>query len=407
MSMLTCLDINPPSREEGLRRLTSIVPKLGSDYAKNRNFDRGIGGHSSVSMLSPWIRHRLLLEEELIREVVAEHGYQAPQKFIQEVFWRTYWKGWLELRPKVWDDYIRERDNAISDFHADVNLYRAVAAKTGIECFDYWVNELKETNYLHNHARMWFASIWIFTLKLPWVLGADFFLKHLIDGDPASNTLSWRWVAGLQTPGKTYLARAENIKKFTEGRFNPKAQLATVASQLSGSPIPTPTSIKVSPPPRSGVKTIWLITEDDLALHEPPIPTNNVTCVAAVNTSNNRALGGVAKRVLSFIEGGIHDATSNFGRQHGVPVEHISMGDPDALSCLIKKHKASQFIVSHIPVGPGRDLVRQIKKTTQDHGIHLTEIIRDWDSLSWPHATKGFFKFKEAIPSILAKMSLA
>ena len=97
MSMSTCLGINPPSREEGLRRLTSIVPKLGSDYAKNRNFDRGIGGHSSVSMLSPWIRHRLLLEEELIREVVAEHGYQAPQKFIQEVFWRTYWKGWLDL----------------------------------------------------------------------------------------------------------------------------------------------------------------------------------------------------------------------------------------------------------------------------------------------------------------------
>ena len=68
------------------------------------------------------------------------------------------------------------------------------------------VKELKETNYLHNHARMWFASIWIFTLDLPWQLGAEFFMKHLYDGDAASNTLGWRWVAGIQTQGKNYLA---------------------------------------------------------------------------------------------------------------------------------------------------------------------------------------------------------
>jgi deoxyribodipyrimidine photo-lyase len=66
------------------------------------------------------------------------------------------------------------------------------------------VQELVETGYLHNHARMWFASIWIFTLRLPWELGADFFLRHLLDGDAASNTLSWRWVAGLHTKGKHY-----------------------------------------------------------------------------------------------------------------------------------------------------------------------------------------------------------
>jgi deoxyribodipyrimidine photo-lyase len=77
--------------------------------------------------------------------------------------------------------------------------------------FDDWAQELVATGYLHNHARMWFASIWIFTLRLPWELGADFFLRHLIDGDPASNTLSWRWVGGLHTPGKTYLATADNI----------------------------------------------------------------------------------------------------------------------------------------------------------------------------------------------------
>ena len=67
---------------------------------------------------------------------------------------------------------------------------------------------------------MWFASIWIFTLELPWQLGAEFFMQHLYDGDSASNTLGWRWVAGIQTQGKHYLASEWNIKKFTNNRFN-------------------------------------------------------------------------------------------------------------------------------------------------------------------------------------------
>ena len=100
--------------------------------------------------------------------------------------------------------------------------YRAaIDGETGIECFDAWSAELCETGYLHNHARMWFASIWIFTLKLPWRLGADFFYRHLLDGDAASNTLSWRWVAGLHTRGKPYAARADNIATYSGGRFTP------------------------------------------------------------------------------------------------------------------------------------------------------------------------------------------
>ncbi len=71
---------------------------------------------------------------------------------------------------------------------------RAVEGRTGIDGFDDWARQLVETGWLHNHTRMWFASIWIFTLRLPWALGAAFFLRHLLDGDPASNTLSWRWV---------------------------------------------------------------------------------------------------------------------------------------------------------------------------------------------------------------------
>ena len=99
---------------------------------------------------------------------------------------------------------------------------RAIEATSGIECFDDWVKELIKYGYLHNHSRMWFASIWVHTLNLPWELGANFFLTHLLDADPASNTLSWRWVAGLHTEGKVYLANEDNIKKFTKERYTKK-----------------------------------------------------------------------------------------------------------------------------------------------------------------------------------------
>ena len=111
----------------------------------------------------------------------------------------------MEGRKKVWEDYNKK----LAFLKDDVNFKslkkdysKAVNGNSGIDCFDSWVNELVTTGYLHNHSRMWFASIWIFTLNLPWELGADFFYKNLLDADPASNTLSWRWVAGLQTEGK-------------------------------------------------------------------------------------------------------------------------------------------------------------------------------------------------------------
>ena len=116
--------------------------------------------------------------------------------------WRVYWKGWLELRPKVWSDFLED----LKFIKEDENYLKAIKGDTEIECFNDWVKELKESNYLHNHARMWFASIWIFTFNLPWELGAAFFMKYLYDGDTASNTLRWRWVAGIQTKGKHYLA---------------------------------------------------------------------------------------------------------------------------------------------------------------------------------------------------------
>ena len=204
------------SRKAALKQLENFTNSQLKNYDFKRNFDLGPNAKSNVSCLSPYISHRLITEYEVAKTVLAKFPYQKVEKYIQEIFWRVYWKGWLELRPQVWSDFVED----LKGIKEDDNYKKAINGQTEIECFNDWVKELKENNYLHNHTRMWFASIWIFTLELPWQLGAEFFMQHLYDGDSASNTLGWRWVAGIQTQGKHYLASEWNIKKFTNNRFN-------------------------------------------------------------------------------------------------------------------------------------------------------------------------------------------
>ena len=226
-----------PTRLAGLERLEKFAPRMGAHYSNQRHYDFGSGDHSGVSALSAWIKHRLITEEEILAKTLTHHNLSASMKFIQEVFWRSYFKGWMQQHPSVWSSYqanlALKLESLESDKACKANYDEAIDGRTGIACFDHWCNELKLKGYLHNHARMWFASIWIFTLRLPWELGANFFLRHLLDGDPASNTVGCRWGAGLQTAGKTYLARPDNIEKYTNGRFSPTG-LATHAVPLTG-----------------------------------------------------------------------------------------------------------------------------------------------------------------------------
>lgn len=169
-----------PMRQAGLVRLEQFDQRAGAHYASQRNFDLGPSHRSTVSSLSPWIRHRLIIEEEVLVHTLARHTPVAAIKFIQEVFWRGYFKGWLEQYPSVWSSYqngLHTAQNLLeSNIHLKTNYMSAIEGRTGIACFDHWSDELKGTGYLHNHARMWFASIWIFTLRLPWELGAlDFY----------------------------------------------------------------------------------------------------------------------------------------------------------------------------------------------------------------------------------------
>ncbi|MEM7570008.1 MAG: FAD-binding domain-containing protein [Pseudomonadota bacterium] len=383
--------IAAPSRAAGLARGDAFAPAMGRHYASARNYDYGPERRGNVSALSPHIRHRLVTEDELAAKALAHHSYAAAEKFLQEVFWRTYWKGWLELRPSVWDDYKASRDDWLDVLSKDGGLRAAydaaVAGNTGIECFDAWAAELEDIGYLHNHTRMWFASIWIFTLGLPWELGADTFLTRLLDGDAASNTLSWRWVAGLQTQGKTYLARADNIETYTDGRFSPeRSALAPEAPAVAGLPNPAAGEMPMGAPMPTGPYAL-LIHEDDCAFETLGLP-HAPSKIYVQASPAPRGSSAVSAPAEAFTVGALEDTADRARSIYGDCVEAVALSDlPSDLP----------LYAAYAPVGPLRDSL------PAEHSIHW--ILREMDKTLWPHATKGFFKFKKAIPEMAERLA--
>ena len=118
-----------PSRAAGLDRLTDFLPRAGRDYTARRNLD--LPGHPHVSTLSPWLRHRLVTEAEVIDATLRAHP-RGADKFLAEVWWRTYWKGWLELRPGVWTAYRQGVQAGLNRMAVEPGLAgRAAAAMLG------------------------------------------------------------------------------------------------------------------------------------------------------------------------------------------------------------------------------------------------------------------------------------
>lgn len=392
-----------PTRADGLSRLKTFLPRAGSQYAAQRNYDTSAGEMSVVSGLSPYLRHRMIRETEVLQAVLSQFAPSTAQKYIQEVLWRTYWKGWLELRPSVWDAYqtsMQTHWNALqTQSGLRQNWEAACLGQTGIDCFDHWAAQLIETGYMHNHARMWFASIWIFTLELPWELGADFFMRHLLDGDPASNTLSWRWVAGAQTVGKTYLARADNIEKYTGGRFRPTG-LAHSAIPVEAMPKPDITPLPIPIPVQSNLRTGLLISDEDM--HPTHVLTHAKTAVATLlfETSQGRSPLHVAPMVTEFAQAALRDSASRLAPDAGEPVHTAN-----AIVDWVEAYDLEQVVTAWAPVGPTADELAKAKNLLGGKGIPLVQIRSDLDSLAWPHATHGFFKFKDQIPKILTAVT--
>ena len=357
-------------------------------YDARRNYDFGALDRSNVSGLSKYISHRVLCEYDVVQQTLKRAPVDEDGKLVKEVFWRIYWKGWLEHRPSVWHDFVRFDTACLAQ-----KYYRhAVEGRTGIACFDAWVAELQETNYLHNHARMWFASIWIFTLGLPWQAGARFFQEHLLDGDAASNTLGWRWVAGIQTKGKHYLARSNNIEKYTKGRFGTdilNEQAEPIEEHIMHEMIPFDyTTIG------GKVFNTLIICDTDLHLpHETGSYTDYET-VFVLCLDNERRQLGVSHNVLTFKKGLVVDFQARCAGS-----EVISADDFEKFAS-----QNDGFDVIYPSIGDNLDYLKRVQN---NHNISVHYRKKQQDLFCWQFAQKGFFNFKRNIPHIIEHFKLS
>lgn len=391
-----------PTRAAGLERLSNFTSTGLKLYTGGRNYDYGPEDRSNISALSPWVRCRLISEQEIIEKLFKTSSHGAADKYIQQVIWRTYFKGWLEQHPTVWNAYnegVTSGLNEVSSDQSRARVYeKAITGQTGIDCFDSWATELMEHAYLHNHARLWFASIWIFTLKLPWELGANFFMKYLLDGDPASNTLSWRWVSGLHTKGKIYLATSSNIDKFTLGRFRIEAHLNEAANPLT----------ELTEHPIQSLPRLENLPSDDFLLLVTEEDCNSVELTGQFPVA---ALGLILPEKSEVFERS--DAVFNFS--HGAVtdgVERIS-STGEVLICeewaepiieLARSKKVKNIVTAYTPIGPVNTKLQGIKPLLKNAGIELSFLRQKYDQTFWPHATKGFFAFKKSTNKLVQEL---
>jgi deoxyribodipyrimidine photo-lyase len=318
-----------------------------------------------VSVLSPFVSRRLLLEEELLQGLSSK----LYEKWWMEVLWRIYWRGYLSHHAYLaweWMEVLRK-----SRPDLDSKIECAVRGTTGVRVFDLWNEELLDTGYLHNHARMAYASIWVFRLGLPWQWGAWHFFKHLLDADIASNTLSWRWVAGLHTAGKTYIPESRLLESFTEGRMNPISLPPQRPPETLTAQSPYPhTPLKIEEPPKTPYHLV--LTPDDHYLEGllsfPP------SSVSIFQKSNWDPLFQPSQLVRNADQTALEDSLVRLEERFG------------KFSLLRTEPKDPQkFAIAPLP-GPMEDLTSRSS---------MNWIRRPIDQVLFPLASGGFFSFKK------------
>ena len=373
------------SRTDALKQLNNFIDNDILNYSSKRNFDYGVNNRKNVSCLSPYITHRLITEFEIIKKVLKKYPFQKVDKYIQEIFWRIYWKGWLELRPKVWSDFIED----LKSIKEDENYLKAINGETEINCFNDWIKELKNYNYLHNHTRMLFASIWIFTLGLPWQKGAEFFMRYLFDGDAASNTLSWRWVAGLQTKGKHYLAQSWNISKFTNNKYK------NVKLKENALPIIDKRDYKISPikiDKNESKNDLLLIFDNEIDIKL--LDLQKYKKIYFILFNNEIRSIKLDEKVLDFKKKIIYSQTEQIAQE-------TTIIDQNGFKNIFENSK--NFDVIYPSIGENYSFLKLVIKKND---LKVNFITKKEDEYCWKYSNKGYFNFKLNIPTILSYFNL-
>ena len=236
---------------------------------------------------------------------------------------------------------------------------------------------------MHNHARMWFASIWIFTLELPWQLGAEFFMKHLYDGDAATNTLGWRWVAGIQTQGKNYLASEWNIKKFTNNRFS-NIKLNENAPPKTSNKTYAASKLEFNNPQNLEVKNL-LIFENNLSFEIGDFKDQKFKKVFLISSKNENRTIELSEKLLKFRSKLIEDQKKRL-EEKSIDSEIIDLSE-------IQNINETSYGL-YPTVGENLDFINT-------NNLKIEFLYRKLDQFSWQYCNKGFFNFKNYIPKII------
>ena len=389
------------SISEAEKNFISYLPKTGLYYERNRNYSLDVQTkENTTSLLSPYIRYRAISEETILKKVIEYSGTKKAEKYIQEIFWRTYWKGWLEHKSDVYLDYINDKNKLFEEFKNKKYYLNAINANTNLSFFNDWIKDLKENGYLHNHIRMWFASIWIFTLKLPWQLGADFFMQNLLDGDPASNTLSWRWSAGIQTKGKNYLARKNNIEKYSNIKLKPNEILEEDAVPLIENKDYKIGNLEIS----------HISNNSDIL--NIIIPSDEINILKDLKIKKCNAFGGYptedyndhnfSKKILHHIKNLVISCYRDDDFYYNIDIETSFDNYYIDLDKWIEKKNIKTIHLPYVTHGNWKKIYKKIIKKYPS--INFIKFNRNYDINSWIYSKKGYFKFKQNIPKIIKNL---
>lgn len=386
----------PATRAAALERLEEFAAHAPR-YAARRN--HVVRGHGHVSRLSAALAHRLITEAEVVEAVLRRHPFRAVEKFVQEVVWRAYWKGWLEMRPAVWDRY---RMSAGAQ-PMDPAALAAAEGRSSSAVMNHFARELLETGYLHNHARMWWASFWVHHCGLPWELGARHFARHLLDADAASNTLSWRWVAGLQTRGKAYLASSENIRKFctpeileAAGGIGLRDGAVARLPALDRHDDPRPMPALPHQAGNSLERTALLVHDEDLSVECGPAAALRPALL--LQFASESAGPSPRERWLALARA---DAVRRAGEHFRAGVHSCAGCGEIARACA--EAGVGRLVMVEPFAGPLREALVPLAGGLADGSVVLERVRRRWDAELLPLATRGFFPFWSKVGRRLEK----
>lgn len=403
------MHLSPATRAHGLDALAAFVDAGGPAYIASRDVDRGPSGGVSATWLGPYMRHRLLLANEVIGAVRRAFEPGIAQAVARDLAGQSYAAGWLTRHPVVHRRFLSDLvsiDAELAYQPALEGRYRdATAGATGIACFDGWIGEAAATGLLHRCAWRALASIWIFTLALPWQLGARFMLRHVLDADLASTLLVWREVAGLEGDAP-FLVTGEEIARRTAGRFPRTTDLAVAAGQGEVEPAYAAAAGRLLSTGGGDDPALVLVTAEDLHPESWPIAERAVRGVVLVEPID--LYGWLGERVLSFKRAGLDDAARRAANHFQCPVMRLRRGDRQAGADRFDDLEGVGLVAIVPPKGPAEDDIAVACERFCDGGCPPTlELIRrPWDQAMGEAAAAGQAAFEAGVDDVLAGLGL-